>query len=383
MKILPTFAIGVSVALVLFSLYTAAFGVLPDVMQRGIHLSLALLLVYLHTASAAFENGNRLSVFVLLGLAILGLCAAGYQVVFYDAVVSRYGAMTDAEIVIAAVAVIILLDATRRTIGWSMVVLALVFLAYAFWGNLLWGDVAHRGYDLKRVLSQVFLGADGIFGTPLGVSATFVVLIVILGALLEGTGASGVLMDIAVAMTGRSRGGPAKAAVVGSSLMGMISGTAVANVLTTGTISIPLMKRSGYKAHVAGAIEAVAALAGREVAEIDPELGANLMVFFCADWDEIADVPNLDRLIPDLAPLLDRLRGAEANQYRVFRFDNAGAIRAAGAPRDTREIQVQSLHVSKPLHSPLLSSAHPLAVPPTDPGAVGSALAVVNRGGVQ
>ena len=84
--------------------------------------------------------------------------------------------------------------------------------------------------------------------------------------------------------------------------------------------TLPVMK---------GAIEAVAALAGREVAEIDPELGANLMVFFCADWDEIADVPNLDRLIPDLAPLLDRLRGAEANQYRVFRFDNAGAIRAA------------------------------------------------------
>ena len=263
MKMLPTFAIGVSVALVLFSLYTAAFGVLPDVMQRGIHLSLAIVLVYLHTASAAFENGNRLSVFMLLGLAILGLCAAGYQVVFYDAVVSRYGAMTDAEIIIAALAVIVLLDATRRTIGWSMVVLALVFLAYAFWGNLLWGDIAHRGYDLKRVLAQVFLGSDGIFGTPLGVSATFVVLIVILGALLEGTGASGVLMDIAVAMTGRSRGGPAKAAVVGSSLMGMISGTAVANVLTTGTISIPLMKRSGYKAHVAGAIEAVASTGGQ------------------------------------------------------------------------------------------------------------------------
>ena len=183
-------------------------------------------------------------------LAIFGAITSLYQTIFYDDVVNRYGAMTDPEIWIAAVCVVILLDATRRTIGWSMVVLALIFLAYAFWGNYLWGDIAHRGYGLKRVLSQVYLGADGIFGTPLGVSSTFVVLIVILGALLESTGASKVLMDIAVSLTGRSRGGPAKAAVVGSSLMGMISGTAVANVLTTGTISIPLMKRGLSLIHI-------------------------------------------------------------------------------------------------------------------------------------
>ncbi len=252
---------SIAVGLVGFSLYTAAFGVFPDIIQRGVHLSLALLLVYMLAAGQEGTGGGKSPLLALL--AVIALGAAGYQVAFYDAVVSRYGAMTDLEILIAAVALVILLDATRRTIGWSMVVLALVFLGYAFWGNYLWGDIAHRGYDLKRVLSQVYLGADGIFGTPLGVSATFVILIVILGALLEGTGASKVLMDIAVALTGRSRGGPAKAAVVGSSLMGMISGTAVANVLTTGTISIPLMRRGGYRAHVAGAIEAVASTGGQ------------------------------------------------------------------------------------------------------------------------
>lgn len=323
MRVLPAFATGVSVALVLFSLYTAAFGVLPDVMQRGIHLSLAMILVYVHAASASYENGNRLRVFVLLGLAILGLSAAGYQVVFYDAVVSRYGAMTDAEIVIATVAVIVLLDATRRTIGWSMVVLALVFLAYAFWGNLLWGDIAHRGYDLKRVLAQVFLGADGIFGTPLGVSATFVVLIVILGALLEATGASGVLMDIAVAMTGRSRGGPAKAAVVGSSLMGMISGTAVANVLTTGTISIPLMKRSGYKAHVAGAIEAVASTGGQLM---PPIMGA--AAFLMAD---IIETPYTDIARAAIIP-------AALFYLAVFSAVHLEAVKSGLKPMDSSEI---------------------------------------------
>jgi len=250
----------VAAILVAFSLYTAAFGVFPDVIQRGTHLALAMLLVYL---SAFAQDGSMARRAVLVGLAVLGASAALYQTVFYDAVVNRYGAMTDPEIWIAGIAVVILLDATRRTIGWSMVVLALLFLIYAFWGNYLWGDIAHRGYGLKRVLSQVYLGADGIFGTPLGVSATFVILIVILGALLESTGASKVLMDIAVALTGRSRGGPAKAAVVGSSLMGMISGTAVANVLTTGTISIPLMKRGGYRPRVAAAIEAVASTGGQ------------------------------------------------------------------------------------------------------------------------
>jgi TRAP transporter 4TM/12TM fusion protein len=251
---------ALSVLLVGFSIYTAAFGVFPDVIQRGTHLALALGLVYI-TAIRSENMGWK--ALILIGFGIAGMSAALYQAIFYDAVVSRYGAITDVEIWVAAAMLIILLDATRRTIGWSMVILALAFLAYAFWGNYLWGDIAHRGYGIKRVMSQVFLGADGVFGTPLGVSATFVILIVILGALLESTGASKVLMDIAVSATGRSRGGPAKAAVVGSSLMGMISGTAVANVLTTGTISIPLMKRGGYRPHVAAAIEAVASTGGQ------------------------------------------------------------------------------------------------------------------------
>lgn len=323
LRVLSISQSGVSIGLVLFSLYTAAFGVWPDVMQRGVHLSLAIILVYLHAATRAQESGNRFSVLALLALAVLGLCTAGYQVVFYDAVVSRYGAMTNPEIIIAAVAVVVLLDATRRTIGWSMVILALVFLAYAFWGNLLWGDIAHRGYDLKRVLGQVFLGSDGIFGTPLGVSATFVVLIVILGALLEGTGASGVLMDIAVAMTGRSRGGPAKAAVVGSSLMGMISGTAVANVLTTGTISIPLMRKSGYKAHVAGAIEAVASTGGQLM---PPIMGA--AAFLMAD---IIETPYTDIARAAIIP-------AALFYLAVFAAVHLEAVKSGLKPMDPSEM---------------------------------------------
>ena len=197
---------------------------------------------------------------------------------------------------IAVLAIILLLDATRRTIGWSMVGLAIFFLIYAFYGRYFPGLLAHRGYDMVRILEQVYLGADGIYGTPLGVSSTFVIIIVVLGALLEKTGASGVLMDIAVSMTRNSRGGPAKAAVVGSSLMGMISGTAVANVLTTGTISIPLMRRGGYRPAVAGAVEAVASTGGQLM---PPIMGA--AAFLMAD---IMEVPYLDITKAALLPAL-------------------------------------------------------------------------------
>jgi len=162
-----------------------------------------------------------------------------------------------------AIAILVLLEATRRSIGYAIVILAIIFLLYAYFGNLIPGIAGHRGYSAERIISQLYLGGGGIFGTPLGVSSTFVILIVLFGAVLEQSGASKTLMDIATGLTGRMRGGPAKAAVVGSSLMGMISGTAVANVLTTGTISIPLMKRNGYTPRSAGAVEAVASTGGQ------------------------------------------------------------------------------------------------------------------------
>ena len=298
---LPKIAFAaVSIVLVSFALYTAMFGVFPDMIQRGVHLSAVMALVYLgffaskDTHVGVFGFTWRRLKFSLLGF--LGIATAGYQFFLYDDVTSRYGSITGYEIPIAILAIILLLDATRRTIGWSMVGLAIFFLLYAYFGREFPGALAHRGYDLERILEQVYLGADGIYGMPLGVSATFVIIIVVLGALLEKTGASGVLMDVAVSMTRKSRGGPAKAAVVGSSLMGMISGTAVANVLTTGTISIPLMKRAGYKPSVAGAVEAVASTGGQLM---PPIMGA--AAFLMAD---IMEVPYLEITKSALLPAI-------------------------------------------------------------------------------
>jgi TRAP transporter 4TM/12TM fusion protein len=293
----PKIAFAVlSTVLVVFSLYTAMFGVFPDMIQRGAHISAVIGLVYIRLFGLDGVGGLSWSRIKFFGLGVFGSAVLGYQFFFYEDVVSRFGSITSYEMPIAILAIILLLDATRRTIGWSMVGLAIFFLVYAFYGRYFPGLLAHRGYDMVRILEQVYLGADGIYGTPLGVSSTFVIIIVVLGALLEKTGASGVLMDIAVSMTRNSRGGPAKAAVVGSSLMGMISGTAVANVLTTGTISIPLMRRGGYRPAVAGAVEAVASTGGQLM---PPIMGA--AAFLMAD---IMEVPYLDITKAALLPAL-------------------------------------------------------------------------------
>ncbi|WP_162653445.1 TRAP transporter fused permease subunit [Lentilitoribacter sp. Alg239-R112] len=260
-----------AICLVGLTLYTAFFGVFPDGIQRSAHLLIVLILVFATVFRMTYEASDKIpkrSVVILdriwIVLALVGAAiAAGHQLFNFEAINNRYGAITSYEIIFGSLLVIALFDACRRTIGWPIVLLAGMFLLYGLYGAYLPDPLAHRGYSLKRVASQVYLGGGGIFGTPLGVSATFVTGVVVLGALLEKTGAGQVLMDFATALTGRMRGGPAKAAVVGSSLMGMISGTAVANVLTTGPISIPLMRKSGYRKEAAGAIEAVASTGGQ------------------------------------------------------------------------------------------------------------------------
>ncbi|MFT5112427.1 MAG: TRAP transporter 4TM/12TM fusion protein [Parasphingorhabdus sp.] len=271
----------VAIVLALFSLYSAFFGVFSDMIQRSFHLALVLFLIY--TGHGALNRQSpripHLAIDIVLLLAGVGVLI--YHVVFFEVISGRWGELTELEFWFGMVCIVTLLEATRRSIGWPIVILAVIFLGYAFLGPSLPGLLNHRGYSLDRVISHLYLGGGGIFGTPLGVSATFVILIVIFGAMLERSGAGRVLMDIATGATGRSRGGPAKAAVVGSSLMGMISGTAVANVLTTGTISIPLMKRNGYRPHVAGAIEAVASTGGQLM---PPVMGA--AAFIMADLTE-------------------------------------------------------------------------------------------------
>ncbi|RLJ51575.1 TRAP transporter 4TM/12TM fusion protein [Litoreibacter meonggei] len=288
-KLLSGVIAGAAVLLVGLTLHTAYFGVFPDGIQRSAHLLLVMILVFATafraTLDAEDDAATGAGIWLRRGwivIALIGaLIATGHQFFNFEAINNRYGAITQYEIVFGTMLVIALFDACRRTIGLPIVLLASLFILYGLFGAYLPDPLAHRGYSLKRVASQVYLGGGGIFGTPLGVSATFVTGVVVLGALLEKTGAGQVLMDFATALTGRMRGGPAKAAVVGSSLMGMISGTAVANVLTTGPISIPLMRKSGYRKEAAGAIEAVASTGGQLM---PPVMGA--AAFIMAEFTE-------------------------------------------------------------------------------------------------
>lgn len=290
-----------SVLLIGFTLYSAYFGVFPDGIQRSVHLVLVFILIFTLSLHATFtgEAGRFVGLrraWIVLALC-MGVVAAGHQLVNFEAINNRYGAITRGEVLLGVLLVVALFDACRRTIGVSIVILAALFLFYGLFGSLLPAPFGHRGYSLERAVSQVYLGGGGIFGTPLGVSATFVTSVVMLGALLERTGAGQVLMDFATAVTGRMRGGPSKAAVVGSSLMGMISGTAVANVLTTGPISIPLMRRSGYRKEAAGAIEAVASTGGQLM---PPVMGAAAFImaeFTSTSYFEIAKSAFLPAVI--------------------------------------------------------------------------------------
>lgn len=267
-KVLTALRVFAAFVLVGLSLYTAVFGAFDNAVQRSTHLAVVFFLAFSSFVTVQRWRDARLANLLDLVLAVLGMAVVGYIAFNQDAIVARYRQITDLEVWLGVVTCVIVLDCARRVVGWPLAILAAIFLGYAFAGPYLPTAISHRGYSFERIVSHLYLGDDGIFGIPLGVSATYVALIVTFGALLEGSGAGRVLMDMATAATGRARGGPAKAAVVGSSLMGTISGTAVANVLTTGTVSIPLMIRTGYRKSVAGAIEAVSSTGGQIVPPI-------------------------------------------------------------------------------------------------------------------
>ncbi|MEW6707295.1 MAG: TRAP transporter fused permease subunit [Pseudomonadota bacterium] len=260
---------GLAIAWSLFQLWTASplpfafgFGVLHDTAVRCIHLAFALLLVYLlFPARNASARGHVPLHDLLAGaLAVLG---ALYMVLFQQELLMRPGAPNAQDVVAACVGILLLLEAVRRCLGWPMTIIAVLFLSYTFLGPWMPELVAHRGASLSRAASHFWLTTEGVFGVALGVSASFVFLYVLFGSLLEKAGAGNYLTGVAFSLLGHFRGGPAKAAILSSGLHGMVSGSSVANVLTCGAVTIPLMKRVGYPATKAGALEVAAGSNGQ------------------------------------------------------------------------------------------------------------------------
>ncbi|UNP88352.1 TRAP transporter permease [Aeromonas encheleia] len=260
---------GLALAWSLFQLWIASplpfmlgFGVLNDTETRAIHLSFALLLAYL--VFPAFRRSPRDR--VPLGDIALGLIAAGaaaYLFVMYEALAQRPGNLTTSDLVTACIGIPLLLEATRRALGPALAVIALVFLGYSLAGPWMPGLLAHRGVSFTALANHQWITTEGVFGIALGVSTSFVFLFVLFGALLERAGAGHYFIQLAFSLLGHLRGGPAKAAVVASALTGVISGSSIANVVTTGTFTIPMMKRVGFSKEKAGAVEVASSVNGQ------------------------------------------------------------------------------------------------------------------------
>ena len=238
------------------------FGVLNDTEARAIHLAFAIFLAF--TAFPAFKRSPRDHIPIVDWIfAFVGAFCAAYLFLFYNALAERPGNPTTYDVVVAVVGMGLLLEATRRSLGPPLMVVAGVFMLYAFAGPWMPEVIAHKGASLNKGMSHYWLATEGVYGVALGVSATMVFLFVLFGALLEQAGAGNYFIRVAFAFMGHLRGGPAKAAVVSSAMTGMISGSSIANVVTTGTFTIPLMKRVGFSAEKSGAVEVASSTNGQ------------------------------------------------------------------------------------------------------------------------
>ena len=247
----------------IFQLYFTTLGAISTINLRAIHCIFLLLFTFLLFPTYKKEKRVRsLPPLWDILLIILGTGSFGYLILNYDRISISGGRIDDFEVAIGGVALLIVFEAARRASG-NLAILALIFFAYNWFGEYLPGYFGHNGFTLERVLTTQFWGTEGVLGTGIGVSATYIFLFVIFGAFLKHSGFSKFINDFSLTLVGQTPGGPAKVAVIASALMGMINGSAIANVATTGTITIPLMKRTGYKKEFAGAVEAVASTGGQ------------------------------------------------------------------------------------------------------------------------
>lgn len=250
-----------AIGLAIYHLYGAVLGAPVAIIHRAVHLGGMALIAYL--AFAAQPQTTRSRRWTLLVLGALSIATTVYLIVSFRALMFRVGMLSTLDMAAAIVCVAIVFDLARRTHGWPLVITSIVFLIYGLAGRLVPGQLAHRGYAPDEILEFLYTTTEGIFGVPLQVSASYIVVFVIFSAFLERSGIVGLFNDLAFAITGRSRGGVAKVAVVSSALMGTVSGSGLANVTTTGAVTIPLMIRNGFERHYAAAVEATASMGGQ------------------------------------------------------------------------------------------------------------------------
>ena len=250
----------IAVAMSLFHLYTSGFGTLMAMKQRSVHLAFLALLTFLLYPGSKRAPRERPSVVDYAWLA-LSLSSSLYILFAFDAFSIR-GTAVMSDYVMGTILIVCILEATRRTVGKELMILSIIFLAYGYWGEYIPGVLGHTGFTFRRIVYQLFLSSEGIFGISLGVSSTYIFLFILFGAFLTETGMGRFIKDLAMSLAGRTIGGEAKVSIVASGLMGMINGSAVGNVAATGTFTIPLMTGAGFKPVFSAAVVAVAGTGG-------------------------------------------------------------------------------------------------------------------------
>lgn len=285
----------IAVAMSVFHFYTAGFGLLDAVKQGAVHLAFTLSLVFLLYPISSKSAKDKIPWYDVL-LALGAAYGSLYLVINFDALSARSGLPTTMDLAMGFMTMALLMEATRRISNPVLPILALLSLIYCYFGRSMPSILAHRGFSIPRIVNHMYLGTEGIFGVPLGVSSTFVFMFILFGAVLEKTGMGRFIIDLSLALAGWSTGGPAKVAVLSSGLMGTISGSSVANVCTTGMFTIPLMKSVGYKPHFAGAVEAVASTGGQIM---PPVMGAGAFILA-----QILGVPYIEVAIAAIVPAL-------------------------------------------------------------------------------
>ena len=330
---------GICVLFAAFQLYTATFGILDAHLQRAIHLTFGFLLIFLlYPTRQSWSKTKMNPIDVLFALA--GACSAMYIVYNYNELVLRAGMNTETDFIVALIGTVLVFEAARRVVGWPMIIVALVFLLYAFFGPYVPGIMAHRGVGLEEMFDHLFFTTEGIFGTPMGVSSTFIYLFILFGAYLEATGLGKFFIDLANAIAGWAAGGPAKVAVLSSGLMGTVSGSSVGNVAGTGSFTIPMMKKLGYRPAFAGAVEAAASTGGQLM---PPVMGA--AAFLMA---EFVGVPYFDVVKAAVIPAMLYYIGVWLGvHYEAKKFG------LKGTPRDQlpkfKDLFLEKGHLGIPL----------------------------------
>lgn len=268
----------VAILMSAFHLYTAWHGTLLAMKQRSLHLIFAFTLGF--ALYPGFKKSSKDKIDIMdWALMILSIGVWGYIFFNVEAIALKGGQMSTTDMVLGVLAVLLTLEVTRRVVGPELPIVTIVFLLFAYFGRHLPGVFAHRGFNVTRIVSHMYMTTEGIMGTPLGVSSTFVFMFILFGSFLDKTGVGEFFIDFAYALTGSTRSGPAMTSVLSSGLMGSISGSSVANTVTTGAFTIPLMKSVGYKPHYAGAVEATASTGGQIM---PPVMGA--AAFIMADF---------------------------------------------------------------------------------------------------